>query len=216
MSFTIRPTLIGTVTLAATLIASLTAAQVAPVAKPTAPEDRPAVVVANAKVTVSGTSNVLDWSASTDNALTRNVKITKDLPGGDFFWVGVVQPGAVESFDVVVPIAALKSDRDNFTADMHVALKATQYPEIVFSLNRLEKKPGGANAFGVLKVAGVEKEIVLPLITTLRSGNMLVLGQVQIDMTDFGIAPPTAMMGMLKTDPKVTIKFETTLAKPTT
>ena len=64
--------------------------------------------------------------------------------------------------------------------------------------------------------AGVEKEITLPLITTLRSGNMLVLGQVQIDMTDFGITPPTAMMGMLKTDPKVKIKFETLLAKPTT
>ena len=72
------------------------------------------------------------------------------------------------------------------------------------------------NAFGVLRVAGVEKEIVLPLVTTLRGGNMLVLGQVQVDMTDFGITPPTAMMGVLKTDPKVNIRFETTLAKPTT
>lgn len=217
MSVTIRPALIGTLALAATLVATLTTAQVAPAAKAgPALEERPAVVVASAKVTLSGTSNVLDWSASTDNALTRNVKITNDLPGGDFFWVGVVQPGAVESFDVVVPIAALKSERDNFTADMHVALKAAQYPEIVFSLRRLEKKPGGANAFGVLRVAGVEKEIVLPLVTTLRGGNMLVLGQVQIDMTDFGITPPTAMMGVLKTDPKVNIRFETTLAKPTT
>lgn len=214
MSTNFRPATIGALTLAATLIASLTAAQVT---KPAPVQDeRAAVVVASAKVTVSGTSNVLDWSATTDAALTRNVKVTKDLPGGDFFWVGVVQPGAVESFDVVVPISALKSDRDNFTADMHVALKAAQHPEIIFSLNRLEKRPGGANAFGVLKVAGVEKEITLPLITTLRSGNMLVLGQIQIDMTDFGITPPTAMMGMLKTDPKVKIKFETLLAKPTT
>ena len=69
------------------------------------------------------------------------------------------------------------------------------------------------NLYGL---AGVEKEIVLPLVTTLRHGNMLVLGQVQIDMTDFGITPPTAMMGVLKTDPKVNIRFETTLAKPTT
>lgn len=217
MSHSFRPTVIGALTLVATLIATLTAAQVAQVTKPAPPtDDRPAVIVASAKVTLSGTSNVLDWSASTDAALTRNVKITRDLPGGDFFWVGVLQPGAVESFDVVVPITALKSDRDEFTADMHVALKAAQYPDIVFSLNRLEKKPGGANAYGVLRVAGVEKEIVLPLVTTLRSGNMLVLGQVTLDMTDFGITPPTAMMGMLKTDPKVTIKFETTLAKPTT
>ena len=28
-------------------------------------------------------------------------------------------------------------------------------------------------------------------------------------MTDFGITPPKAMLGMLKTDPKVTVTFET-------
>ena len=31
-------------------------------------------------------------------------------------------------------------------------------------------------------------------------------------MTDFGITPPKAMLGMLKTDPKVTVTFETVLA----
>ena len=35
-------------------------------------------------------------------------------------------------------------------------------------------------------------------------------------MTDYGIAPPKAMLGMLKTDPKVTITFETVLAIPLT
>lgn len=174
------------------------------------------VVVTSAKVTVSGTSTVLDWSATTNQAQTRNVKVTNDLPGGDFFWVGVLQPGAVESFEVVVPVAALESDRDNFTSDMHAALKADVYPDIVFTLSRIEKKTGGAKAYGTLKVAGVEREVVLNLITSLRSGNLLVMGQVDLLMTDFGITPPTAMMGVLKTDPKVTIRFETTLARPTT
>jgi hypothetical protein len=35
-------------------------------------------------------------------------------------------------------------------------------------------------------------------------------------MTDFGIAPPKAMLGMLKTDPKVTVTFETMLSVPLT
>ena len=208
----LRPRLIGALTLAATLIAGLTLAQTAPVA----PADRCPVVVASAKVTVSGTSNVLDWSATTNAARTANVKVTNDLPGGDFFWVGVIQPGAVQSFDVIVPVADLKSDRDNFTADMHKALKADQAPDIVFSLTRMEKRPGGAKAFGTLKVAGVEKDVMLPLITTTRNGNLLVIGSVDLLMTEFGIEPPSAMMGMLKTDPKVTVRFETVLAKPTT
>lgn len=199
-----RPRLFAPMTVTALLLAGVAFAQDSP------------VVVSSAKVTISGTSTVLDWSATTNEAQARNVKVTRDLPGGDFFWVGVIQPGAVESFEVVVPIAALKSDRDNFTADMHVALKADRYPDIVFTLARMEKKPGGARAFGTLRVAGVAKEVVLPLVTSLRNGKLLVLGSVDLDMTDFGIAPPTAMMGMLKTDPKVTVTFETVLAKPMT
>ena len=174
------------------------------------------VVVSSAKVIIFGTSSVLDWSAATNKAITRNVKVTKDLPGGDYFWLGVIQPGAVESFEVVVPVADLKSDRDNFSADMHVALKADTHPNIVFTLTRMEKKPGGAKAVGTLRVAGVEREITLDLFTSLRDGKMMVKGTIDLLMTDFGITPPVAMMGMLKTDPKVTINFETVLAKQTT
>jgi hypothetical protein len=39
---------------------------------------------------------------------------------------------------------------------------------------------------------------------------------VSLLMTDFGIAPPKALMGMLKTDPKVTVSFQTLLAVPLT
>jgi hypothetical protein len=178
-------------------------------------QDSP-VVVSSAKVTLSGTSTVLDWSAATDKAQTRNVKVTRDLPGGDYFWVGVIQPGAVESFEVVVPVEDLKSDRDNFSADMHAALKADTHPNIVFTLTRMEKRPGGAKAIGMLDVAGVQREITLNLVTSLRDGKLLVKGTLDLLMTDFGIAPPTAMMGLLKTDPKLTIRFETVLARPTT
>jgi hypothetical protein len=33
-------------------------------------------------------------------------------------------------------------------------------------------------------------------------------------MTDFGITPPKAMLGMLKTDPKVTVTFEASFTIP--
>jgi hypothetical protein len=35
-------------------------------------------------------------------------------------------------------------------------------------------------------------------------------------MTDYGITPPKAMLGMLKTDPKITVTFEVVLAAPAT
>jgi hypothetical protein len=41
-------------------------------------------------------------------------------------------------------------------------------------------------------------------------------GAVTLLMTDYGVTPPKAMLGMLKTDPKVTVTFETVLTIPLT
>jgi hypothetical protein len=68
----------------------------------------------------------------------------------------------------------------------------------------------------MLKIAGVEREVAVTM-TTKRTGDALtVTGSLDLLMTDYGVTPPKAMMGMLKTDPKVTITFETVLAVPTT
>ena len=37
------------------------------------------------------------------------------------------------------------------------------------------------------------------------------MSEVPLLMTDFAIEPPKAMLGMLKTDPKVTVTFEIVL-----
>ena len=63
---------------------------------------------------------------------------------------------------------------------------------------------------------GVEREIALDITTERKLSTLSVQGQVQLLMTDFGIKPPTAMLGMLKTDPKVTVTIETVLTIPLT
>jgi hypothetical protein len=52
--------------------------------------------------------------------------------------------------------------------------------------------------------------------TQRRESSLTVTGKVDLLMTDYGITPPKAMLGMLKTDPKVTITFETVLTVPLT
>ena len=102
---------------------------------------------------------------------------------------------------------------------MHEALKVKDYPDIVFRLLRFEPGSGARGALravGVLKIAGVEREISLDVTTQSEGSTLKVQGRVLMLMTDFGIKPPTAMLGMLKTDPKVTVTFETVLAVPRT
>ena len=57
---------------------------------------------------------------------------------------------------------------------------------------------------------------MLALKTQRTEATFTVTGEVRLLMTDFGITPPKAMMGMLKTDPKVTVTFETVFGLPLT
>jgi polyisoprenoid-binding protein YceI len=98
-------------------------------------------------------------------------------------------------------------------------LQVVAHPDIVFRLLRLEPRAGttgAVRAIGVLHIAGVEREVTLDVATERTDGTLTVRGQLQLLMTDYGIKPPTAMLGMLKTDPKVTVAFETVFAIPTT
>jgi polyisoprenoid-binding protein YceI len=102
---------------------------------------------------------------------------------------------------------------------MHKALQVKEHPEIGFRLLRLEPRSGAAGALraiGVLDIAGVAREIALDLTTERKGATLSVQGEVHLLMTDFGIKPPTAMLGMLKTDPKVTVTVETVLTIPLT
>jgi polyisoprenoid-binding protein YceI len=149
------------------------------------------------------------------------VRVTRVLlgsgPTGSEFWDGIVTPGAVEAFDIAIPAATLASPKGDLDKNMHKALKVTEHPDIVFRLRRLEPRAGildGLRGAGVLRIAGVEREVALDLTTERKDASPIVRGQVPILMTDYGIKPPTAMLGMLKTDPKITVTFEAVLATP--
>ena len=176
------------------------------------------LAIDSGRVTLAGTSNVHDYTASTTKVRVTKARIAAAAPGADF-WGNVLKPGVIEAFEITIPTASLASPKGDLDKNMLKALKADEFSEITFKLVRVDSKteaPGGTRAIGILKIAGVEREVAL-LIATKRAGATLsVQGSVALLMTDYGITPPKAMMGMLKTDPKVTVTFETVLAIPLT
>jgi polyisoprenoid-binding protein YceI len=168
------------------------------------------------RVSIAGTSNVHAFTASTSAVRITRVQIAGGVTGSDV-WDEVVKPGAVEVFEVAISAATLSSPKDGLDKNMHKALKATEHPDIVFRLLRLEPRQGSPGAFrgvGRLHIAGVEREVTLDVTTERKDATLIVQGQLPLQMTDYGIKPPTAMLGMLKTDPKVIVTFETVLAIP--
>ena len=182
-----------------------------------ASETRVPVKLSSGRVTIAGTSNIHDYTASTTDVRIVRFQLADGVSGPDF-WDEIVKPGAVESFEVAIAARSLSSPREGLDKNMYKALKVTEFPDIAFRLVRFEggADPGALRAKGVLKIAGVEREVALDLTTTRHDLNFSVSGTLSLLMTDYGIAPPKAMLGMLKTDPKVTVTFETVFAIPLT
>ena len=64
-------------------------------------------------------------------------------------------------------------------------------------------------AVGILSIAGERKNVSIPFSGKFNSDNhFVVTGKEIIDMTEFDIKPPTAMLGALKTGEKVTVNYE--------
>ena len=171
--------------------------------------------IEKAKITIAGTSNVHDYTATTADAKVTRVQFATDAAGATF-WDEVQKPGGLTAFDLEIKADTLKSTRDGLDKNMYKALKTKEHALITFSLKRLEGEAGAPKAIGTLKIAGVEREVILPLTTVRKGNNLAVSGEIDVLMTDFGIAPPKAMMGMVKADPKITVTFDVLLALSST
>jgi hypothetical protein len=170
------------------------------------------------RITIAGTSNVHAYTAATTSMRLVQMRVVPSLADPNLL-DEIARPGAVQAFELAIPAASLTSPREGVDKNMHKALKVTEHPDIVFQLTRLERRPGAPAVFrgtGLLRIAGVERDVTLDVTLAQAGAGLTVSGQLALLMTDYGITPPKALMGMLKTDPKVTVTFETTLSIPLT
>jgi polyisoprenoid-binding protein YceI len=183
----------------------------------TAQQTRAPLGVDSARITLSGTSNVHDYSLSTTELRVTRVQFASTVAGPGF-WNDIVKPGALQAFEIAIPVATLASTKPGLATNLQRAIKAQEHPDFNYRLTRTEPgaEAGTLTAIGVLRVAGVERDVTFPLVLTRRDNTLTVKGELSLLMTDFGITPPVAAMGTLKTDPRVTIVFETVLSIPLT
>ena len=168
------------------------------------------LALTTSKITIAGTSNIHDYTATTTQVKVAKVQLGDAAPGATF-WDDVQKPGGLQAFDLTIPAVTLKSTKEGLDKNMYKALKTDKHPEITFSMKRLDGVAGALKAVGTLTIAGVEREVTLPLKTTRKGEGLAVSGELDVLMTDYGIAPPKAMMGMVKADPKIKITFDVLL-----
>lgn len=112
-------------------------------------------------------------------------------------------------------------DCANKTMNEHMrdALKMKQHPEIKLSVRSIElgAKKGDRIEISVsadLKLAGQSKAIVLKGQATETGRGLTVQGSHELKMTEFGIKPPSLMLGTMNVKDEVKIGFSLSLERP--
>lgn len=124
--------------------------------------------------------------------------------------------GAVKQLEVVVDAAALDCGNGTMNSHMRKALKVTEHGSISFRLADYQVVAAGAEAQvkmnGTLEIAGKQQPIaVTGIATAAADGAVRVKGTHMIKMTDYGVKPPSLMMGTMKVHDPVKLNFDVIL-----
>lgn len=118
--------------------------------------------------------------------------------------------------NVTIPVRRIDCGLDGINNDMRDALKYRQHPSVTYTLSgfKLVGQRGlghWVETQGKLTVAGTTRDVTIRVLGHPDSQNgMRITGQYEFDMTDYGIVPPSPMMGMIKVNKKMDIYFDVT------
>jgi polyisoprenoid-binding protein YceI len=167
-------------------------------------------VAPDSKLWIEGTSNLHGWSCK---ATTLDAAVELDATTANE--VAVAPPKSLKRVHVKVPVKSIKCGHGGMDDNLYKALKADESPDISYIMATFDAAPGDAkdsftlHTVGTLTVAGKENNVTMDVTATrMPDGTVKATGMVPIKMTDYGIKPPTAIFGRLKTGDEVKINFE--------
>ena len=155
-------------------------------------------------VGIHGTSNLHDWD---ENVVTVTGEGSVDWNGDASF--------DLDALNIKMDVHSIKSTEGSMMdKNTYKALKADDHPEITFALiTPVKSIPVGSRTIAAkinLTIAGVTKAIDMSVTSVAAAhGNIEFEGSKTIKMTDFGVKPPVALLGTMRTGDDITIHFKT-------
>jgi polyisoprenoid-binding protein YceI len=197
------------------LLAASSAFSAASVEFTTCPQSR-------SMVTVEGTSTLHDWLVR-GRVIEGAVQIPQTLLAGES---AAAAPVAIEG-KLIVPSRSMRSFRGGrpYSARMdeimYEKLQTETYRNIEYAAKSVVLKEPGPDASGSLKaeasgtltVAGVAREVTVPVeLKRLEDSRWQLSTRINLKMSDFQIEPPVALMGSIRTGDEITIVVEWVVA----
>ena len=167
-----------------------------------------AVIGVGANISLEPTSKV--WVEGTSTV--RGFKCNASDIGSALVTSGSADLASiVEAAEITIPVARLDCGNATMNDHMRKALKSGQSPNIVFDLVSYTIDGSKATLLGTLKIAGTTKDIEIPGTVQQEGSLVRVKASKQINMTQWGVKPPSLMMGTMKVKENVTVGFDVTL-----
>ncbi|WP_369047626.1 YceI family protein [Tenacibaculum sp. UWU-22] len=152
------------------------------------------------KVLIKGTSTLHNWES------------TVEKPSVTMVLNDVDDTKNIESLNVSITSTNIKSGKRLMDKLTYEALKSDEYPHItfVFKKGKLIKENNSEvdiELNGNLTIAGVTKNVSVPTNINKKGTNIYLKGVYKLKMTDYGVTPPKALFGTIKTGDEITIDF---------
>ena len=115
-----------------------------------------------------------------------------------------------------VPVTQFDCGKARMNQDMYDALKADMHPTIRFTLGAVEAVDTPSplsdlklHVAGYLTIAGTVRQVALEVRSQpLADGRYRATGALPLKMTDFGIEPPTALLGLVRAHDDIVVRFD--------
>lgn len=166
------------------------------------------IIQPESRVWVEGTSTVRSFTC-TAGAVEGNVATASNglLSLNDL-------QAAVTSVELAIPVAQLACGNGTMDNHMKKALKASDHGTIVFSMEGYSASAPDADTSrlelrGTLRIAGEDRPITMTASATQEpDGTLRVQGSQPITMSEWGVKPPSLMLGTMKVRDEVVVNFD--------
>lgn len=188
---------------------------------------------ASSQVRLEGETNIHDWqcrtgdldvaaylSAAPDVLLDTLREIEEGANRKGALQALPEQPGLTASFTLSIPIDGLDCGNRRMERDLRSTLEAEEFPAIHYGFNAVEQafvapSEGGGPPLitlvvaGQISLAGQSRTVLFPVEARRVSGRSFQLrGRLPVRMTDFGIEPPQALLGLIQARDRLTVEVD--------
>lgn len=150
-------------------------------------------------IAIDGTSNVHDW---TETVKSFTGKCSATISDGKLT--------KISGLYLNIPVKQIKSGKSSMDKNTYEAMNAEDHPNIVFSLKSASISGNKVLCTGTLTISGKTNTVTITSDYKIVGGKLVLSGSYKMKMTDYGIDPPTALLGTMTTGDDLVIRFNLT------